>query len=828
MRRLPSGTVTLFFSDIEGSTKLLHEVGQERYDELLGEHRRILREAFAAHGGHELRTEGDSFFAAFERAGDAVAAASQAQSALAGGPLRVRMGLHTGEPLRVAHEDGYVGIDVHRGARIAGTAHGGQILLSQATRELIDAELEVKDLGRHRLKDIAEPERLYQLGAASFPALKSFNQTNLPTQPTPFVGRERELEELKALLGRSDVRLLTLTGTGGSGKTRLALRAAGDLAENVADGVWLVPLAAVRDASLVLPTIAQTLGVKEPLALGEHLREKSLMLVLDNFEHLLDAAAATTALLHEAGGVQILATSRAPLRVAGEHEYPVPPLADGEAVALFVARAKAVKPSFEPDGTVAEICHRLDNLPLALELAAARVKLLSLPALLTKLDQRLSLLTGGARDVPDRQQTLRATIDWSHDLLGAEERRLFAWLSVFVGGCGLEAAESVCRADLDSLQALVDMNLLRQEEDRFDMLRTIREYGRERLRESGDEERVRRAHAEHYLESAVRAGALLAGPEELAAIESIDSELNNLRAMMRFYGDRGEFEPMVEAAGALGQFWVIRGLYDEGRGWLTPALDDSSDLPAKVRARALSAASGMAYGRGVYAESALLAEESVLLQRRLGDERALAEALNDAAVPYACLGDHERAQELYEEALAICRRVGDEWGTAHLLRNVAVGALEQAKLQQALDYLEESLVLSRSIGDELGVASSRLHLALARLDSAELETSREELRQSIATFHRAGDLMHTVGALTALAFLAARSGQPEQALRLYAAGAEACRRFGLSLDPHIEKLQTRVGEELRADLPEALLAQVAEDARLLELSDAVAQAFEPS
>ena len=428
---LPTGTVTFLFTDVEGSTRLLEEIGDEAYEEALSVHRRIVRAACQAHDGVEVDTQGDAFFFAFSSATAAASAASATREALAPGPIHVRIGLHTGTP-RVTDE-GYVGKDVHFAARVAATGHGGQIVLSKATAELVDGSL--TDLGEHRLKDIEHAVAIFQLGDESFPPLKTISNTNLPRPASSFVGREQELEAVLALI-EEGARLVTLTGPGGSGKTRLALEAASTLVPEYKAGVFWVGLAALRDPALVTETIAQTLGAKDGLA--EHIGEREMLLLIDNLEQVVEAAPELSSLLQGCPNLTLLVTSRELLRVQGEVEYEVPPLQQPEAVSLFCERSQ-----LEPSDEIAELCRRLDSLPLAVELAAARTKALSPKQILERLSQRLDLLKGG-RDADPRQQTLRATIEWSYDLLSEEEQRLFRALSVFAGGCTLEAAEEVC------------------------------------------------------------------------------------------------------------------------------------------------------------------------------------------------------------------------------------------------------------------------------------------------------------------------------------------------------------------------------------------------
>ena len=503
MRGPPSGTVTFLFTDVEGSTRLLGELGAERYGAALAEHRRVLRAAAARHGGVEVDAQGDAFFVAFPTARGALACAAEATQALAAGPIRVRMGLHTGTAL--VTEEGYVGLDVHRAARIAAAGHGGQVLISSSTAALIEPgsrqlEWALHDLGEHRFKDLTAPERVYQLGDQPFPPLRSLYRTNLPVPATPFLGRERELAKVVDLLARDDVRLVTLTGPGGVGKTRLALQAAAEASERFPDGVYWVQLSPLRDAGLVLPTIAQALDLTEQpgrslvQTLVAVLATKRIVLLVDNAEHLLPEVAGELAALLAVDGPTLLVTSRERLQLRAEHLYPVPALEERDAVALFVTRAAALDVSVGPSAAVAHLCERLDELPLALELAAARTPLFSVEQLLDRVGQRLDLLKGG-RDSDPRQRTLRTTIEWSHDLLSPSEQALFRRLCVFVGGCSYDAAERVCGADPDTLQSLIDKSLLRRRDvefgSRYWMLETIREYAAERLDASGEADRLR-------------------------------------------------------------------------------------------------------------------------------------------------------------------------------------------------------------------------------------------------------------------------------------------------------------------------------------------------
>ena len=762
MRELPSGTVTFLFTDIEGSTRLLHELG-DGYADALAEHRRRLRAVFARHAGVEVDTQGDAFFVAFGRATDALAAAAEGQQVLEGGSIRVRMGVHTGEPTMT--EEGYVGIDVHRAARIAAAGHGGQVLASQTTYDLAGSD-ELRDLGEHRLKDLSAPERLYQLGLDDFPPLKTLYQTNLPVPATPFLGREGELAEIGALLGRPEVRLLTLTGAGGSGKTRLALQCAGAAADDYPQGVWWVPLAPVRDADAVLEATARALGA--PGALAESIGERRLLLVLDNFEHVIAAAAALSPLLSACPNLDVLVTSRERLQLGGEHVYPVPVLGRPDARTLFVARARAVRPEFEPGAGLDELCAQLDDLPLALELAAARTTILSTEQLLARLGQRLDLLRGG-RDADLRQQTLRATIEWSHDLLDRDEQELFARLSVFRGGCTLEAAEAVCEANLDQLQSLVDKSLVRvRERQRFWMLETIREFALERLRDSGEEDEMHRRHAEFFLELAESAH-LSADTTDLGQRHDVViPEQDNLRGAIDRAIERGDPPLGLRLAIALEQFWVTQDPY-EGRRRLESLLAAATDTPPPLRARGLRVLGGAIYIAGGFERGTELHELSLEQFRALGDELAAAHVLQRLATDAMRTGDRARARTLSDESLETYRRHGSPSGEAMALGLRADLRASEGQLDEAIEVALRSAALAAEVRFFWWQVHQLYHacewsLALERLDEAE-----QHGRAALHLAHQIRDRQMTIYLLALVARCSAARGDAERAGRLWGA-----------------------------------------------------------
>jgi predicted ATPase/class 3 adenylate cyclase len=622
MRRdLPTGTVTFLFTDVEGSTRLLVDLGAEAYAAALAEQRRIVREAFLAQGGVEVDAQGDAFFVAFPTAAAALLAAASLLAGLAAGPIRVRMGIHTGTPRVI--ENGYVGIDVHRAARIAACGHGGQVLVSAATAVLLGGD-GLRDLGVHRLKDLSAPERIYQLGDVAFPPLRSLHQTNLPLPATPFLGRRKELTEVLRLLSQEGIRMVTLTGPGGIGKTRLALQAAAQLGVRFPNGVWWVPLASVRDPRLVLPATGQALGIGGN-DLAAHIADRSMLILFDNFEQVIDAAAEVADLLTSCPNLHLLVTSREPLHLGAEQAFAVPPLVHHDGVQLFLARARAIKPDFRTDDAVADICRRLDELPLALELAAARVTALSPAQILERLEQRLPLLTGGTRDMPERQQTLRAAIAWSYELLEPEEQRLLARLAIFRSGCTLEAAERVADADVDTLQALVDQSLLRHDEDRFSMLETIRDYAAERLEASGEAVVLRGRHAEYFLglaEDLEPKGPASGQTGEW--LDRLEREHDNLRAALDWLEGAGESERALRLAGAVSWSWARLGTV-AGLCRIAAALSLDGDPGTAVQ---LVSAAEVVRDEMGYEGSWLTAmnEETLATVRSRLDEAAFAEA----------------------------------------------------------------------------------------------------------------------------------------------------------------------------------------------------------
>ncbi|MCI0695382.1 tetratricopeptide repeat protein, partial [candidate division KSB1 bacterium] len=825
--RKPTGTVTFLFSDIEGSTQLLHRLG-DQYAQALEEQRVIMRAAFQQFEGYEIDTAGDGFFVAFSRAQDGVAAAITAQRQLArqqwpeDETLRVRMALHTGEPVAIATS--YVGMDVHRAARLCSAGHGGQILISATTRHLVadnlPADVTLRDLGEHRLKDLQNAEHIYQVAVpdlpGDFPSLKTLNgrPNNLPAHITPLVGREHEIEALNQLLRKPEVRLVTLTGPGGISKTSLSLQVAASLLDEFAHGVFFVGLAAISDPELVLPTIAQTLGLREnrskPLleSVVEYLRDKHLLLVLDNFEQVVAAAPVVSDLIAACPHLKVLATSRIVMHLKGEREYPVEPLPAPDpreaghskdslsqyaAVELFIQRALAVKPNFEVNNdnapAVAEICFRLEGMPLAIELAAARLKLFSPQALLARLGSRLELLRGGPRDMPARHQTLRQAIAWSYDLLSPDEQTFFQRLAVFAGGCSFEAAEAVCHAaphrvarrprqggafdTLDGLAALIDKSLLRQEqtpagESRFVMFETIREFALERLQASDDWQATRRRHADFFLALAEQAEPELTGAKQGLWLNTLEREHDNLRAVFSWIEETAQADYGLRLGAAIWRFWLVRGYEDEGRERLLAVLAlPGADKPARARAKALNAVGTLMHGSGDYGTTTRLhLEESLEISRKLGDKQGVATVINNLGWIAAQLGELDAAKKLSEESLALHTELGDKRGRAVAFNNLAWTAYAQSEFALAYSLQEKNLGLRQEIGDERGVAFAMAWLAWIEIVRGNHDKAASLLDSAIAKLQELGDNMIMGFSMWILAQMAVDQGDFARAAKL--------------------------------------------------------------
>ena len=855
MRGLPTGTVTLLFSDIEGSTALLSRLGDRHYAEALSAQRALLRAAFRAGGGQELGTEGDSFFVVFESAGDAVRCCVAAQRALAshdwpgGVAVRVRMGLHSGEPAR--HEDGYIGMDVHRAARIAAAAHGGQVVLSDPTRQLVEsrlpAEVSIRDLGWHRLKDIEAPERIYQLVATGleehFPGLKSLGtQTSLPLPLTPLVGRDGDLERLCAGVRRPGVRLVTLTGTGGVGKTRLALAGASSLGEVFPHGVFFIPLAAVRDAEVMWKAIADVLDVggERPAAdaVAEHLSARQALLVLDNLEQLDGAAGVVAALLAAAPGLVVVATSRRPLHLQGEHEQPVPPLevpreAGVEEVAacgaarLFAQQAAMVRPGFAITAgnaaDVAAICRRLDGLPLAIELAASRVKLLAPKALLARLSQSLGLAAGDVGR-PSRQRELRNTIAWSYDLLTADLADVFRRAGVFAGGCDLDAFAAVAMADhgpgadpLEQVAELLDVSLITvtegaDGEPRVGMLETIREFALECLERTGDLESSRRRHAEFYAALAERAHGQLRGPASVAWLDRLEAEHDNFGAALSWSlhtGGADEAGGQRAATGlrlvqALSQFWWQHGHATAGRRWLERAIELASNDAGAPLAQ-------VAHGLGILlqqqgeADAALsLFERSLAIWRDLGDRDQVARELSSIGATRRCLGDPDTARSLLEDSIAIARELGGDARLATALSNLGMVEVDAGNLGRAMEALHEALVLDRKLGDAWGAAIDQQALAAVSLRAGRAREAANLLSSTLDDVVDSGDIDFLAAALELSAAITAELGDALRAARLAGAAETIRENAGMPITESDAALLERFVAPARAAIPRQL------------------------
>ncbi len=856
----------MLFSDMEGSTALLGRLG-ERYGRALSAQRALMRAAISACRGLEVGTEGDSFFVVFGSAADAVRCCTAAQRALAGHDwpggvrVRVRMGLHSGEP--AVQEDDYLGMDVHRAARIAAAAHGGQVVLSEATRLLAGSELAadvpVRDLGWHRLKDIEAPERIYQLVVSGleerFPPLKSLGtRTSLPVPPVPLVGRDEELERLRMVLG-SGARLVTLTGTGGVGKTRLALAAADSLDGAFEHGVYFVALAAVRDGEVMWKAIADGLDVSgdgpADGAVAGYLRDRRALLVLDNLEQLDGAGGVAAELLAAAPGLVVLATSRRPLHVQGEHELPVPPLqvpreagsvgqvAACGAARLFAQQAALVRPGFALTAgnaaDVAAICGRLDGLPLAIELAASRVKLLAPGALLARLGDSLSLAAADAGR-PSRQQTLRGTIAWSHDLLAPGLAGVFRRMGVFAGGCDLDALAAVAMTDhgpgagaaradpLEQAAGLLDVSLITvtegaDGEPRVNMLETIREYALEQLGRAGELEGTWRRHAEHYAAFAERAQEQLGGPAHLAALDRLEAEHDNLRAALAWSLEAGAAQTAgdgeravtgLRLVQALVPFWSQHGHLTEGRRWLERAVELASDdagAPLAKVARGL----GQLLQRQSEHDAALpLFGRSLAIWRSLGDREQEARTLNDLGITHHLLGDPDTARSLLEDSIAIARQIGGGVPLRIALTNLGQAETDAGNFDRATQVLQESLALDQARDDISGIAINRQSLAQVSLRAGRAGEARGQLAATFGYAVSCGDPAALAGTLELAACIAADLREGLRAARL-AGAADGIRQHtgAAAQQPEVALLERFLAPARAAIAPEAWDAELA-------------------
>ncbi len=912
---LPSGTVTLLFTDIERSTRLLQRLGDE-YAVVLADQRFILRSAFTKYRGVEIDTQGDAFFVAFRRGFDAIQAVVEAQRALAehkwpqGEALRVRMGLHTGEPL--VGSTGYVGLDVHRTARICSAGHGGQVLLSEATCALVEQSLpkglSLRDLGLHRLKDLQRPEHLFQLLIpgleTDFPPLKSLDAfpNNLPLQLTSFIGREREIEEIKQRL--ASARLLTLTGVGGAGKTRLALQTAADLLESFKDGVWLVELASLVDPTQVPQALAMAFSLREQTGISildsvvDYLSSKRLLLILDNCEHLLDACGCIAdTLLHTCSDLKILATSREGLGIAGECLWTVPSLSlpqEGsalqqadivgyESIRLFVDRARHVNSSFSVTernaAGVVQVCRRLDGIPLAIELAAARLKAMTVEQLASRLDDRFHLLTGGSRTALPRQQTLQALIDWSFGLLSEPEQGLFCSLSVFAGGSTLEAAEAVCSGEglcvpevLELLSRLVDKSLVtiepQGETNRYRMLETIRQYAREKALLFGNDESMHRRHLKFYRQFVEKCEKGITGTQEEYWLKQLDQEKDNFYAALNWAVEQQEDDRQaaLHLAGGLMMWWLGRGYLSEGRAWLKKTLKVEAS-PGSPRAKALTTAGSLAWLQNDFPEAARYLEESLSIlraldvpdpiglantthilghialdqkdsvksrlwfteslgfYRELQDQYYIGTLISDLGLLDYHEGDLVSARSRQQESLEIFSKLGNPDVIAQTQNRLGELARLAGDYDQAARLYESSLEISERLGFKLEVASGQHKLSYIAKRCGDFKKARSLLRESLSVQQEVGNKQGIAECLAGFAGLAVATGQPERALRLFAAAQALLDSVSLPLAPAARAEMEQDRAFACSQLDEPACSKAAARGRELTVEEAILDAF---
>ncbi|MGH2699051.1 MAG: adenylate/guanylate cyclase domain-containing protein, partial [Actinomycetota bacterium] len=869
---LPTGIVTFLFTDIQGSTRLLHELG-DRYGQLLNEHHRILREVLSQNSGVEVGTEGDAFFVVFAKVTDAVGSAAQMQRALAeyrersGIELWVRMGLHTGEAQLVG--DNYGGLDVHRAARISSAGHGGQVLLSATTANHVlgpsqlDPGVRVLELGAFRLKDLADPEQLFQLCIEGLPSefpppAGLGNPLHLPPSLDEFVPRERELTAIGDLISVN--RLVTLTGPGGTGKTRLALEVARMSVADFPDGIFFVGLAAIVDPSLMPSTVAGALALREEGArpvietIKDHLRQRRILLLLDNFEQVVSSAPSLSELLRAAPDLKLIVTSRTPLMITGEHEYPVPPmslpdplslpgldvLAGYESTNLFLQRARSVKPDFaiteDNAAEIAEICVRLDGLPLAIELAAARARLLSPGEILARLDRSLTLLSGASRDVPQRQRTLMDAIGWSYELLDSDHQALFRRLGVFRGGWTLESAEAVADPEgdlaietIDALELLVSNSLVRvwhpdRGETRFMMLQTIREYALRTLEQLGELEKWRARHADYFAGMAREAEPEIFDDDHYW-LDRLDLDHDNLRAALRHLIDAAEVREGLVIATRLWRFWQLRSHLAEGRAWLTEVLAlpvESGDRG--VRASALLALGSVSYWQNDFPPTRAAYREALEIFESVDDRRGIAEAQYNLGFLWLIEGDTKRSLELHERSLATYSELGDEENVAFAKWGLSMSYLKVRELEKAKQLAVEVLDTFERLSNWFGKSLGEFVLLQTERIKGNYDRALELNRESILARESQKDLASLTSLIELQADLEISMERLRRGLKLGAAAARMRAEYGGGAPPPLLDLEAPRAR-VAGMLPEDTIESIWEEGGQMSVQEALAYAL---
>lgn len=903
---LPSGTVTFLFTDIEGSTRLWQEkpqamaVSHARHDQ-------ILRDAIESNHGYIFQIVGDSFSAAFRNAVDGLRAVLSAQRALKveawgeTGAIRVRMGLHTGsaEILDSGKYEGYTTIASTQ--RVMSAAHGGQTLLTQTTFDLLQHPLPddvtLRDMDEHRLKDLRAPLRLYQVNAPDlpqdFPPIKSLDTqpNNLPIQLTSFIGREKEIAEIKAMLNSS--RLVTLTGSGGTGKTRLSIEVGAQELEHFANGVWMIELATISDPAQIISALAQAFGLQEsPFSslaslVTDYLCEKKLLLILDNCEHLIAACARLADdLLHQSAGLKILANSREALGIAGEMAYRTPPLADSESTRLFLERARAASSNLALTGSnlssVAQICSRLDGIPLAIELAAARTKLFSVDQIAARLDDRFKLLTGGSRTALPRQQTLRAMIDWSYDLLSEEERALLRRLSVFAGGWTFEAAEFICpNLDvLDLLAQLVNKSLALVDDEggestRYHMLETIRQYGRDKLLDAGESFEVRNIHARYFLQMAETAEPQLYKADAGKLLSLLENERDNFRVALEWTTDK-DLETALRVFYALQFYWIRNGQQALGRILAEAAIASAEALPplegeAAFRrklfiARALSTLTAVAMSQGDNRYAREAAEKCKFYATEIGNKGLVARALSFSCAGRLSVGDIEGVEAWSQEALQSARQSDDafalgmslgvtseylmitdknpemareyasqsakilkehdyQWGYAVILLGIGLVAKYKGDYRFARENFNNILPLFREMGDMQRVVIIQSEFGHMERYEGNIDKAEQAYRETIPEWQKFGHRSAVANQLESLAFIAIARKQGVRAVRLLGAAQALREKVNIQMSPFERIEYDKQVTELRNSMEEKSFLNLWSDGRLMTMEQAVQYAL---